>query len=348
MTRSAARSNRGPGSPARTGGTVLAYRSDMYSRGMRLTLLLGALALVACDGGGGDGPLRPDAGPGTGSGRRDVGEATLVEGGPTSGELCGALRVVGDLEVPEGETLTICAGSTVALEGVSITVAGTLRLAGTADAPVQLNGDRRWGGIAVRGALEADFAEIYDAEDGVRGEAGSSIRLDDSLLYARGLSNLRLANGAVLHRTRVFGGGTVRVSGGVLSMVDAELDLDHPGESPDCTAVSGGTLEIDHSRLTNCHCPIHINAADAPVSVTNSVLDGAAYPVMIARASGVFRGNVLEGSRAHFQDIGGEIDVDVAGNFYLGDAMRLDTDAPGQFRGADDALIERPADAGPR
>lgn len=320
-----------------------------YPPHMRSTILLCALSLAACDGAT-DAPLRPDAGPGSDSGRRVVGgEDTRVEGGPTSGELCGTIRIVGDVEVPEGETLTVCAGSTVVLEtDVALTVSGTLRLAGSADAPVQLNGDRRWSGITVRGALEADFVEIYDAADGIRGEAGSSIRLDDSLLYARGLSNLRLAAGATLHRTRVFGGGTVRVSGGVLDMVDAEIDLDHPGESPDCTALSGGSLQIDHSRLTNCHCPIHINASDAPISITNSVLDGAAYPVMIARSTGVFRGNAFEGTVAHYQDIGGEIDVDIAGNFYAGDIALLDTDAPGQFRGADEVLAERPAGVGPR
>ncbi|HEY8430046.1 MAG TPA: hypothetical protein VIL20_16805, partial [Sandaracinaceae bacterium] len=104
---------------------------------------------------------------------------------------------------------------------------------------------------------------------------------------------------------------------------------------------------LDHVWITNCHCPIHITRADS-VEVTASILDGASVPVMIANTRARFFGNVIEGTGADFDDIGGGIDADIAGNYYGGDAPRLATADESQFTGADDVLAEPPAGAGPR
>jgi hypothetical protein len=99
-------------------------------------------------------------------------------------------------------------------------------------------------------------------------------------------------------------------------------------------------------RITGCHCPIHITRADS-VEVTASILDSAAYPVMIARTSATFRGNVLDGVAADFQDIGGGITADITGNYYGGGPPTLDTDDTSQFTSTE-FLTDPPADAGPR
>src|SRR5690606_16842440 len=147
-----------------------------------------------------------------------------------------------------------------------------------------------------------------------------------------------LRNGGTFDRSVIFGGSTVSVTGGVLSMTDSEIDLDHPAASPDCTHFADSTVRLDHVRITNCHCPLHIESTNAPISITNSVFDGAAIPMMISSSTGAFHGNVLVGQSAQIQDIGGDIDLDVSGNFFEGDAPVLDTDDASQFTGIGETL----------
>ncbi|MFK7986906.1 MAG: hypothetical protein AB8I08_12855 [Sandaracinaceae bacterium] len=318
---------------------------------MQRVLALASFLCLACSGP--PATLRPDSGPTPDSGERepDAGPdgPTALTGGALTEDVCGVVIVSGSIEVPEGATVTVCAGSTITFDrDVALTVAGTLRLAGTADERIQLSSEARWDGIVVSGTLESDFTDIYDAELALEGLAGSLVRFDDGTISARATRSARLANGGTFDRTRIIGGSTFRVTGGTLRMTDSEIDLDHATESPDCTSVSGAGMVLDHTRFTNCHCPIHINSIEGELTITNSVFDGASYPVMIARASGTFSNNVFEGIRAQLQDIGGSIDVDLAGNYYVGDADILDTDDPSQFRNVDDALSERPAGVGPR
>ncbi len=314
---------------------------------MRTLALVTCVALLGCQSG--VVPLRPDSGPRADSGRRsEVDASTVLSGGPVSGELCGGIAIPESIEIPTGEELVVCAGSTLTVGSTAqIHVRGTLRLEGRDGAHVQLRGDPRWAGLVVDGTLEADFTDVYDAQLAIRGNAGSSIRFDDGLIYAIALANAQLAEGGSFARTRIFGGSTMSVTGGTLSMTDSTLDLDHPGDSPDCLHVGGGTATLDHVWITGCHCPIHITQADS-FTTTASILDGAAYPVMIARTSATFRDNVFEGVAADFQDIGAGITADIAGNYFGGAAPTLDTDDPSQFTGGDAFLTEPPAGAGPR
>lgn len=297
-----------------------------------------------------DGPLRPDAGPGFETGRRDAGgSADDLGGGEVMHDLCGAVAVDEALVVPVGEEVTVCPGSTLTLgAGVTITVEGTLRLEGRDGERIQLQGDRRWGGFVISGRLEADFTDVYDADMAIRGLAGSTIRFDDGLIYARATRNMVLANGGTFDRTTIYDGGSILLEGGVFSMTDSTVDLDHPARSPDCTRIGGGSIEWDHVQITNCHCPVHIDRTDAPIRIVNSILDGAAYPVMVADTSGMVSGNVLSGTSSHFQDIGGGIDLDIAGNYYATPSDVIETSNPAQFRGADDRLDAAPAGVGPR
>lgn len=314
---------------------------------LRLMSISICLALLGC--GEPLTALRPDSGAGFDSGRRtEVDASTTLEGGPVSGTLCGGIAITASIEIPAGEELVICAGSTIsASTDVQITVNGTLRLEGTSSARVQMRGEPRWGGLVVNGTLEADFTDVYDADLAIAGRAGSIVRFDDGLIYALAQDNVSLANGGTLDRTRIFGGGMMSVTGGTFSMTDSVLDLDHPGDAPDCLHVGGGDTTLDHVRITGCHCPIHITRASS-VSVTASVLDGAAVSVMIANTSATFRDNVLDATSADFDDIGGGISADIAGNYYGGGAPTLTTTDTSQFMGADAFLAEPPAGAGPR
>jgi hypothetical protein len=325
--------------------------------GVTRTLCLVFSVLLGCEAPP-DGPLVPDSGAPRDSGMRRpdaAGGVTEVQAGPVSVDLCGVIEVLGSIEIPAGETVTICAGSTVTFAAESVvTVAGTLVLAGEESAGIVLQGDGgQWGGFDVQGTLTAGFVDMSGAEIAIFGNGGSTIRFDDSVINVpRGRQSARLANGGTFDRTRILGGDTLYVSGGMLSMTDSTLDLDHPGDSPDCLATNSGGVTLDHVRIANCHCPLHFNATSMPVSVTNSILEGAAYPVMIANTDATFHGNSFDGTAEDFQDIavGGSntIDADIAGNYYGGGPPGLDTDQVGQFRNAGDFLTEEPAGVGPR
>lgn len=279
-------------------------------------------------------------------------EVEDVAGGPVSGRWCGRYSVLGDVEIPAGEILELCPTAVVAFEeGASLTVSGTLRATPVeGEGPAVLSADDLWGGIRVDGAVEGAL-RIERATLCLDGTQGSRIDLTDSTLEGC-QAGIRLAAGGTFTRTRILGGSTVYVSGGILSMSDSTLDLGHPTRSPDCTSVSGGGLILDHVRFTGCHCPIHINRADATVSVSASIFDGAAVPMMIARTSGAtFSGSHFLGTGPGIQDIGGssgEIQAHVAGNYWGGDAPDIDTGDPSQFTGAD-TWLDAPIDGvGPR
>lgn len=141
-------------------------------------------------------------------------------------------------------------------------------------------------------------------------------------------------------------GGDLTMNGGLLRLIDSVLDLETVGATPDCTKIYDGAFELDHVQITGCHCPIHINSADS-VQVTNSVFDDAAVPVMIRSTSATFHGNHFIGEPG-VMDIGGNLAVDLTGNYWGGGTPTLSTGDPSQFTGVDDFLAEPVPDAGPR
>jgi hypothetical protein len=280
----------------------------------------------------------------------DAGLPRIVPGGDVSGDWCGAISVEGAVTVPAGQTLTLCEGVTVAFgAGVGITVVGALRANGSAAARVRLSSSpgSRWSGISVRGTLDAHFTDVSDAALAIEGRAGSSITFNDGSI-ASSQFTLRLLAGGTFDRTRITGGGTLALEGGVWRMTDSVIDLGHPVVSPDCTSVTAGGLTFDHVRVTGCHCPIHISRATDAVTITNSVLDQSTNAIMIANARAEIHGNNLLGVGTRVLDIGGGIAADVAGNYWGGDRADVGTGSPSQFTGT--AMIERAPipGAGPR
>jgi hypothetical protein len=130
--------------------------------------------------------------------------------------------------------------------------------------------------------------------------------------------------------------------------VDSVVDLQHPQQAPDCVVLNGGGLDLEHSQVTGCHCPLHINRADTPLSIVSSIIDGAAYPVMIANATGTFTQSHLLGGANHILDIGGGIAVDITGNYFDGAAPNLGTSVLDQFPGREAFLTAPIAGVGPR
>lgn len=286
---------------------------------------------------------RPDAGA--------AAETLRIGGGDVSGRWCGAVEIAGSITVPAGQTLTICGGSTIdllaATPRVRVTVQGTLRVEGTAGSPVWFEGAELWDGIKVGGRLEGTGLELRGAAIGVDGLAGSSIELEH-LRVIGAQRGMQLENGGTFRRTTIEGGSTITITGGVLRMSDSVIDLGRPLNGPDCTDWAGGGAELEHVRFTGCHCPIHINRASEPVSITGSIFDGASVPVMIARSNAVFHGNHFISTGPEFLDIGGAIQADVSGNYWGGNAPRITSGNMAQFTGTGDYSRTPIPGVGPR
>ncbi|MCB9539581.1 MAG: hypothetical protein H6704_25490 [Myxococcales bacterium] len=246
-------------------------------------------------------------------------------------------------------TLTVCAGSTITVTDgdARLDVAGTLRVEGTADAPVRIEGPGGWAGLRINGTLDAAHLLVRDALTCVQGLDDGVVRLSDTRLEDCGRA-FELSNGAEMQRVDVLRGASVIVRGGVLRMTDSTIDFQHPRRSPDCTLFNGGGAVLDHVRFTGCHCPLHVARAPEGMVVTASVFDDAAYAMMLARTTATLSGSTLIGAVADVLDIGGDIDADLAGNHYGGDAPSVETDDPTQFGGTDDWLADPPEGAGPR
>jgi hypothetical protein len=256
--------------------------------------------------------------------------------GDVAGRLCGDITVDGQATVQAGETLTLCAGARVVVEGgpnAILRVAGALVTEGTADAPVLIEG-QAWAGLQIGGRFEALHTRISGAENCLVG-------LRDSVITAAHLhlsdcvATMNLANGGDFRFLTALGGSSIRIGGGALNLTDSVVDLQRPVVGPDCLVYARGGGTIEHSRVTGCHCPLHVNAADLPVVVTDSILDGASYPVMLANLQATFHRNHMSGTSDDFLDIGGQITADIADNYYDGGPPTVNSGNRGQFSGID-------------
>lgn len=274
---------------------------------------------------------------------------TSTVGGQAFGEWCGTIKMQGSITVPEGETLSICAGSVVqnATEdlGTALVVRGTLRVEGTPQAPVRLGAGVPWRGLRVAGTLSADEMLIDSAAVGLETGAGATVDVRSSRI-ADCDTTLRAESDVNIERTLLLD-GPVSVGAGTLHLTDTVVDLGHPGVSPDCISFGGGGAHLDHTLITGCHCPLHINVAELGLTVEASVLEGA-VAVMIAHARATFSGNHIIGSSTDVLDIGGGISADLAGNYYGENGLQLDSGAREQFTGADQPAAGPIAEVGPR
>lgn len=335
------------GQPADT-RAILPAMSRPLPLVLALALTAGCGPTASAPGDGGTDAPRPDA-------PRppvDAGAEMLIAGGEASGDWCGNLHVTANVTVPAGSTLTVCAGSFVSFDaGVGITVVGTLVLAGTvAGGPITLGpatAGGMWSGLSIDGTLDGDFVELSRATVGVSGGDASDIRLGESSLTDCG-AGFSLDNGGTFERVTILHGTTNLVHGGLLVMTDSVVDFDHAGVSPDCIDWRAGGGTLDHVRVSDCHCPLHIAGATEEITVTNSILDGAANAVMLASVTAEFHGNHFEGVSTLMLDIGGDIDANVSGNYWGGDAPDIGSVRLDQFIGADVFSTTPIAGVGPR
>jgi hypothetical protein len=227
--------------------------------------------------------------------------------GSVSGAVCGDAVAV-------DETLEIAVGQTLTIgAGTTLNMA-----AGTA---IRVDGD-----LVIEGTQASPVLIIGDSWRGISVNGTGSLTADYAFIQ---------------------GQGAALGSSGELAMVDSTLDLTSGPNGPDCTSINGGNAVFDHVQFTNCHCPIHINAA-VTATVTNSIFDGASVPVMLANAQATFRGNHFEGTSTLMLDIGGNIFADVGGNYWEGGAPDIGTSNPGQFLGAAEYSDVPFEDVGPR
>jgi hypothetical protein len=307
------------------------------------------------------GTVRPDTGTAPDSGAQiptdsgtveqpDSGQqqqATVIDGGDVSGNWCGTYEITAQIQVPAGQTLTICPGSEIGFRSnVGFEVMGTLMIDGDTNSIRMFPLDAGWIGIAVAGTLNATGVDISGGTNCIRGLAGSTISVTDAVLSCN--FGLRLANGGVFRNITVNGGSTVIIEDGHFDIADSTIDLGHPSAAPDCTDWNGGSATLDHVRFTGCHCPLHFNSATGPITVTNSIFDDAAIPCMIANANATFTHNHFLGGGIDMLDIGGPFTADIAGNYWGGGAPSLNTDNAAQFSGANDYSTTPFTDVGPR
>jgi hypothetical protein len=282
---------------------------------------------------------------------------TSVPAGNVSGSWCGTVNVQGSVTIASGQSLDICAGANVTFaDNALFTVTGMLKVNGTSDQHVSFTASNRWTGVRVSsgGSLTATNLDMTKASLCFDGLVGSTIQVTGATLMGCGQS-LSLANGGTFDKTIITGGITASFTGGSLNMTDSVIDLQHAGASPDCTDWSGGGAILDHVRLTGCHCPIHINSTNMPFKMTNSILDRAGVPVMIADSTNAtFNGNNILSTGPQFLDIGGGIHADVSGNFWgtdgatTGHAPGITSSNIAQFTGMGSYSQTPIAGAGPR
>lgn len=301
-----------------------------------------------------DAAVRVDAGPPSDTGPMPDAGTTVVAGGEVSGAWCGSIVVMANVTVPVGATLMLCPGAAVHFaDGVRMTVSGTLVMPGSAVLPITLDASTMWNGLSITGTVEGAFVRITHASQAIAGLAGSTITLNDSRITDSS-ATLSLANGGTLDRTTILGGSTVSITGGLLRMTDSVIDLGHATVSPDCTDWTAGGAVLDHVRFTGCHCPIHINHASLEFTITNSILDGATNPVMIADSTATFTNNDFIGTSSLVLDIGAGrsgIMCNLAGNYWdgpMGHVAQVGTTNHSQFTGEDMVLSARVPGAGPR
>lgn len=282
-----------------------------------------------------------------------VPDPTIVSGGNVQGSWCGRFQVTGNVTVPADTSLEICPGSHITFGAyVGIRVEGTLLLSGTSEAPVQLLPDSStdWAGLTIRGTLDGKYALLEGASLAINGLSGSHIQLQDSVVKSTNFV-LQLVNGGTFERSTFLGDQTIFLAGGLLKMTDTLIDFQHPAEAPDCIDVSGGGLELDHVKITGCHCTLHIEGSTLPNHVTHSILEGAVDAVMLEDTIATFTGNHLIGAENDILDIGeeeGGIQAAVGGNYWGGGAPWVTTPFLAQFTGLEDYSEVPLEDVGPR
>ena len=196
--------------------------------------------------------------------------------------------IYGGIEVGEGATLTVTAGTTLYLhENAGINVSGTLLLKGTKDEPVTLRGDRidnmfaylpydrtpgQWQGITLKSSShdnEFNFADIHSAYNGVMVEAGEDAEQQPLV------QKLKMTQ-STIHNCQGYG----------LSVEYAKVQLENCQISntlKNCLYVLGGDVDINYCTFAQFYpfdggrsTAIGFKAPVKNLSVKNSLVTGYA------------------------------------------------------------------------
>jgi hypothetical protein len=205
-----------------------------------------AVALVLLAACGNDSmPLSADAG-GGGGGSGSNTMVTTINGSPVmSATWSGTIRITASIDIPNGVTITIAAGSTVEVaSSASITVDGALTIAGVKGSTVTVEGlaNDTWGFLTVDagGAVSMSYAEYTGGNIDVK--ANGSIMLRDSELS--------------------------RVSGDLLTSEGGNID------------VAYSWLGQPEGQSDTTHCDMHFEGGSPTLSITHTNVSTSVYGVM--------------------------------------------------------------------
>jgi hypothetical protein len=268
---------------------------------------LAVMLVVALAGCGLPAPEKPKPIPKAPAGSCDTPSSSIA--GDVEGTLCGNLTATDALHIAAGKKLVLGAGTVLTMPASKgITVDGELDLSGTKAEHVVVAWPQDASGWSINGTLNATFTEI----------TGSG-----------------------------FGAGLSVSSTGTLSLTDTLYDQGTPSQSPDCIPVEGGTVTLDHAKITGCHCPLHVDSGTT-ITTTNTILDGA-DPIMVAHASIFMHQTSFHYTEAgDLYDLGGAITSDLAGNYYGGGAPTIFPPGDGNFGNTSNFSTTPLTDVGPR
>jgi hypothetical protein len=222
----------------------------------------------------------------------------------------GVTRIKGATTIPAGVTVTIAAGSTLDfVNGAAITLAGTMKIEGTAAAKVIARaeaGSTAWNGIDVSGTLDIKYGDFTGGRITTSG-ATASLVITDTKMYKAG-------------------GDYIIMNGGSINMTYSQLGS-APGET-DTT-----------------HCNLHINSAST-IAITNNNINNAPYGIMFYGGVGAnFQTNNWYGAADKDVDTASGVSGDFSNGYFEKGAP---TAGPGAQITANNLSATKLIDVGPR
>jgi len=269
----------------------------------------------------------------TGAGGAATTGAGGAAGGTSGGDaLCGNVTLSATRTVAAGQTLTICACSTVtAADGVSLIVEGTLQIQGTAASPVILGGATAaagaWTGLVLDagGQVTATYVAIHGADTAIAARPGSTYSFDHLVIDTSTTELVLASNGTIAHGT-LRGLGDSQYNSPVL-INNASPQITNTSVTQalfggvDMIVVGGSASApvFDHVEVADSHCAFHINQSTGAV-ITNSFIHHNAYGFMVIDSqSGHFNHNNWEDNEVNIGTCESGISDEVADNYFAGD-----------------------------
>jgi hypothetical protein len=250
----------------------------------------------------------------------------------TADTWCGALRLTTAQTVAAGQTLTVCAGSTItaASATVSITVAGTLLVQGTAQAPVKLvgaqGGTADWAGLIVAGGgnVSATYLEIHNAKVAMSARVGSSYTIDHVLIDNSSQMLILASNGTISNGT-MHGLGSnqpgtpIVIDNASPHVTNTVINQGSYGGVDMVVADGVGSAPVfDHVEVADSHCAFHFNQGNG-ATISNSFIHHNFYGFMvIASVAGhVLHSNFEDNAVANIGSCSGG-STEAKDNFFVG------------------------------